>query len=144
MAKPKKPVYLPLDEEPAAVSPAPPAGPAPSSPSTTSTPALARKAPDPESEARAPALRGRPKTGRGVREGGAKPFPLFLHPEGHKALKLYCVESGQRMHDVVLRWLEDGARRAGFRHPLAVQPTPPSPGAQLDIEDAIRTSPRKG
>lgn len=65
--------------------------------------------------------RGRPKTDRNQVRATAKPFPIYLHPEGHKALKRYAQDTERRMHDILIEWVEEGARKAGFHVPFRIK-----------------------
>ncbi|HYH23690.1 MAG TPA: hypothetical protein VD995_34165 [Azospirillum sp.] len=95
--------------------------------------------------------RGRPRAEHPLRET-AKPFPLYLHPAFHKALKLRAVQLDKRMHDLLIDWIEAGARGAGMMEPVRAQSADRRPGApgaadpvQLDIEDVprVRRSPNR-
>jgi hypothetical protein len=48
----------------------------------------------------------------------AKSMVLYLNPAGHKNLKLYAVEAGRPMHDLVMEALEDWCRRQGITTPM--------------------------
>ena len=48
----------------------------------------------------------------------SKPVMLYLHPAGHKALKLYSVEAGKPMHDLLLEAVEDWSRKHGITAPI--------------------------
>ena len=120
MAAKRKPIYPTLDLEegktaetlPVEVPPPPPA------PAVAPTPAGPSSISPKQATGRG---RGRPKTDRDQVRATAKPFPLYLNPEGHKALKRYAQDTERRMHDVLMEWVEEGARRAGFRAPFRVQ-----------------------
>lgn len=47
---------------------------------------------------------------------------LYLHPEGHRALKLYAVEADMHMHDIFMEALEAWAHRHGITAPLRAEP----------------------
>ncbi|WP_448208611.1 hypothetical protein [Azospirillum sp. sgz302134] len=120
MAAKRKPIYPTLDlnenqatEPPEVEVPSPPAALA-DLPTPARPPSIPTKQPTGRS-------RGRPKTDRDQVRAAAKPFPLYLNPEGHKALKRYAQDTERRMHDVLMEWVEEGARKAGFRAPFRVQ-----------------------
>lgn len=120
MAGKRKPIYPTLDlndsqatEPPEVeVSSTPPAPAVP--PTSARPPSIPAKQPVGRS-------RGRPKTDRNQVRAAAKPFPLYLNPEGHKALKRYAQDTDRRMHDILIEWVEEGARKAGFQVPFRVQ-----------------------
>jgi hypothetical protein len=48
----------------------------------------------------------------------SKSAMLYLHPAGHKALKLYGVEAGRPMHDLLMEAVEDWCKRHGIHAPI--------------------------
>jgi hypothetical protein len=57
--------------------------------------------------------------GRGRRpiEEAADPSVLYLHPAGKKALRLYAVERGVKVHDLLLEAVEIWAASKGLAGP---------------------------
>ena len=47
---------------------------------------------------------------------------LYLHPDGHRALKLYAVEADIHMHDIFMEALEAWAQKHGITAPLRAEP----------------------
>lgn len=64
--------------------------------------------------------RGRPKTDRNKVRSSGQPMLIHLNKEFHEALKIACIKTRRRMQDEILRWIEDGARKAGFREKVRV------------------------
>jgi hypothetical protein len=60
--------------------------------------------------------------GRGRRplEEAADPSVLYLHPMGKKALRLYAVERGVKVHDLLLEAVETWAAGKGLAGPWRV------------------------
>lgn len=58
--------------------------------------------------------------GRRPMEDKADPSVLYLHPEGKKALRLYAVEKGVKVHDLLLEAVEQWAAERGLRGPWRV------------------------
>jgi len=60
--------------------------------------------------------------GRGRRplEEAADPSVLYLHPAGKKALRLYAVERGVKVHDLLLEAVEVWAASKGLAGPWRV------------------------
>lgn len=60
--------------------------------------------------------------GRGRRplEDAADPSVLYLHPIGKKALRLYAVEKGVKVHDLLLEAVEAWAAEKGLTGPWRV------------------------
>lgn len=60
--------------------------------------------------------------GRGRRplEDAADPSVLYLHPAGKKALRLYAVEKGVKVHDLLLEAVETWAAEKGLAGPWRV------------------------
>jgi hypothetical protein len=60
--------------------------------------------------------------GRGRRplEEAADPSVLYLHPTGKKALRLYAVERGVKVHDLLLEAVETWAASKGLSGPWRV------------------------
>lgn len=60
--------------------------------------------------------------GRGRRplEDAADPSVLYLHPVGKKALRLYAVERGVKVHDLLLEAVEAWASEKGLAGPWRV------------------------
>jgi hypothetical protein len=65
---------------------------------------------------------GWPGQGRGRRplEEAADPSVLYLHPTGKKALRLYAVERGVKVHDLLLEAVETWAASKGLAGPWRV------------------------
>jgi hypothetical protein len=65
---------------------------------------------------------GLPVLGRGRRplEEAADPSVLYLHPTGKKALRLYAVERGIKVHDLLLEAVETWAASKGLVGPWRV------------------------
>lgn len=63
-----------------------------------------------------------PQQGRGRRplEDAADPSVLYLHPAGKKALRLYAVERGVKVHDLLLEAVEVWAAGKGLVGPWRV------------------------
>lgn len=53
-------------------------------------------------------------------EERADPSVLYLHPAGKKALRLYAVEKGVKVHDLLLDALEEWATARGLQGPWRV------------------------
>jgi hypothetical protein len=62
------------------------------------------------------------QVGRGRRplEDAADPSVLYLHPAGKKALRLYAVERGVKVHDLLLEAVEAWASERGLAGPWRV------------------------
>ena len=62
------------------------------------------------------------QAGRGRRplEDAADPSVLYLHPAGKKALRLYAVERGVKVHDLLLEAVEAWASERGLAGPWRV------------------------
>ncbi len=60
--------------------------------------------------------------GRGRRplEDAADPSVLYLHPAGKKSLRLYAVERGVKVHDLLLEAVEAWAAAKGLAGPWRV------------------------
>lgn len=58
-------------------------------------------------------------------EEKADPSVLYLHPVGKKALRLYAVEKGVKVHDLLLDALEEWAATKGLQGPWRVQSAGP-------------------
>lgn len=58
--------------------------------------------------------------GRRPLEDKADPSVLYLHPDGKKALRLYAVERGVKVHDLLLEAVEQWAANHGLRGPWRV------------------------
>ena len=60
--------------------------------------------------------------GRGRRplEDAADPSVLYLHPTGKKALRLYAVERGVKVHDLLIEAIEAWAAEKGLAGPWRV------------------------
>jgi hypothetical protein len=60
--------------------------------------------------------------GRGRRplEEAADPSVLYLHPTGKKTLRLYAVERGVKVHDLLLEAVESWAASKGLAGPWRV------------------------
>jgi hypothetical protein len=65
--------------------------------------------------------------GRGRRplEDAADPSVLYLHPVGKKALRLYAVERGVKVHDLLLEAVEQWAAAHGLAGPWRVPSAAP-------------------
>ena len=53
-------------------------------------------------------------------EERADPSVLYLHPAGKKALRLYAVERGVKVHDLLLEAVEEWATAKGLQGPWRV------------------------
>lgn len=53
-------------------------------------------------------------------EERADPSVLYLHPAGKKALRLYAVEKGVKVHDLLLDAVEEWAATKGLQGPWRV------------------------
>ena len=65
--------------------------------------------------------------GRGRRplEDAADPSVLYLHPAGKKALRLYAVERGVKVHDLLIEAVETWAESKGLAGPWRVPSSGP-------------------
>ena len=65
--------------------------------------------------------------GRGRRplEDAADPSVVYLHPAGKKALRLYAVERGVKVHDLLLEAIETWAAGNGLSGPWRVPSSGP-------------------
>ncbi len=68
-----------------------------------------------ETEAAPPSVRGRRPL-----EEKADASVLYLHPAGKKVLRLYAVERGVKVHDLLLEAIEEWAERHGLQGPWKV------------------------
>ena len=84
--------------------------------STPAAPPLVQPAPNATEEAAGPG-QGR---GRRPMEEAADPSVVYLHPAGKKALKLYAVERGVKVHDLLLEAIEAWAAGKGLAGPWRV------------------------
>jgi hypothetical protein len=66
--------------------------------------------------------------GRGRRplEDKSDPSVLYLHPAGKKALRLYAVEKGCKVHDLLLEAVEEWASARGLQGPWRVPSAGPA------------------
>ena len=66
--------------------------------------------------------------GRGRRplEDKSDPSVLYLHPAGKKALRLYAVEKGCKVHDLLLEAVEEWANARGLSGPWRVPSAGPA------------------
>lgn len=66
--------------------------------------------------------------GRGRRplEDRSDPSVLYLHPAGKKALRLYAVEKGCKVHDLLLEAVEEWANARGLSGPWRVPSAGPA------------------
>jgi len=71
---------------------------------------------------RAPQLAEILQPGRGRRplEDAADPSVLYLHPAGKKALRLYAIERGVKVHDLLIEAVEAWAAERGLAGPWRV------------------------
>jgi hypothetical protein len=58
--------------------------------------------------------------GRRPLEEAADPSVLYLHPTGKKTLRLYAVERGVKVHDLLLEAVESWAASKGLAGPWRV------------------------
>jgi hypothetical protein len=74
----------------------------------------------------APAATDAPQ-GRGRRplEDKADPSVVYLHPAGKKSLRLYAVERGVKVHDLLLEAIEAWAAEKGLAGPWRVPSAAP-------------------
>jgi hypothetical protein len=71
----------------------------------------------------APEPAGQPQgqvRGRRPLENAADPSVLYLHPTGKKSLRLYAVERGVKVHDLLLEAVEAWAADKGLAGPWRV------------------------
>jgi hypothetical protein len=61
-----------------------------------------------------------PVRGRRPLENAADPSVLYLHPTGKKSLRLYAVERGVKVHDLLLEAVEAWAADKGLAGPWRV------------------------
>jgi hypothetical protein len=59
-------------------------------------------------------------------EDKSDPSVLYLHPVGKKALRLYAVEKGVKVHDLLLEALEEWASARGLTGPWRVPSSGPA------------------
>ena len=92
----------------------------------TPSPTVAQ-APQPAAQATAAWDTRTPQQGRGRRplEDAADPSVLYLHPAGKKALRLYAVERGCKVHDLLLEAVEAWASQHGLAGPWRVPSAAP-------------------
>ena len=71
---------------------------------------------------RVPESRETGEQGRGRRplEAAADPSVLYLHPAGKTALRLYAVERGVKVHDLLIEAVETWANGKGLAGPWRV------------------------
>jgi hypothetical protein len=71
---------------------------------------------------KAPDLSDVPQQGRSRRplEDAADPSVLYLHPAGKKTLRLYAVERGVKVHDLLIEAVEAWAAERGLTGPWRV------------------------
>lgn len=76
----------------------------------------------PQASVRPPGPAEMSQQGRGRRplENAADPSVLYLHPAGKKALRLYAVERGVKVHDLLLEAVEAWAADKGLAGPWRV------------------------
>jgi len=91
----------------------PPKAPQPTPAAPASPTAAASAGPTAEPEV----VQGR---GRRPLEDAADPSVLYLHPVGKKALRLYAVERGVKVHDLLLEAVEAWAAEKGLTGPWRV------------------------
>jgi hypothetical protein len=63
--------------------------------------------------------------GRRPLEDAADPSVVYLHPAGKKALRLYAVERGVKVHDLLLEAIESWASQKGLAGPWRVPSSGP-------------------
>ncbi len=63
--------------------------------------------------------------GKTLREVAAQ-HVLYLHPAAAKALKLYAVERGVKVHDLLIEALEEWFAKHGLRAPVRAKPNGPA------------------
>ncbi len=71
--------------------------------------------------AQEPAKRGRPATGRTLKDVSA-PVMLYMHPAGAKALKRYAVDQNTKVHSLLIEAVEAWFKSHGLREPVRVSP----------------------
>ena len=59
-------------------------------------------------------------------EQAADPSVIYLHPAGKKALRLYAVEQGVKVHDLLLDAIERWAAERGLQGPWRVPSAGPA------------------
>ncbi len=77
-------------------------------------------APVPEPAGQGPERAQGPVRGRRPLENAADPSVLYLHPTGKKSLRLYAVERGVKVHDLLLEAVEAWAADKGLAGPWRV------------------------
>lgn len=63
---------------------------------------------------------GRPKKVRTMRDL-AQPFPVYLNPKFHKALRQAALDQDRKAHDLVIEALEQWARQRGITIPVTIR-----------------------
>lgn len=84
---------------------------------TLGRPAVAGQRPPATADDAVQAGQGR---GRRPLEDAADPSVLYLHPIGKKSLRLYAVERGVKVHDLLLEAVESWAAAKGLPGPWRV------------------------
>jgi hypothetical protein len=104
---------------------------APAGAPTQAVPIPARQSDSPERTERRFVAQTEQETageGRGRRplEDKSDPSVLYLHPVGKKALRLYAVEKGVKVHDLLLEAVEEWASARGLQGPWRVPSAGPA------------------
>lgn len=107
MAKKPSPSYAGLTLE------TPPPVPPPSQPESPAEAAIAIEgAPAPKSRASR-----RPQTD-GAKDQKGQPYVTYMNPRGHRALRLYALESGTSVQGIIMEALEAWAKKHGITEPI--------------------------
>lgn len=48
----------------------------------------------------------------------AQPYVAYLHPAGHRALRLYSIEAGTSVQGIIMEALEGWAKKHGITEPM--------------------------
>jgi len=60
---------------------------------------------------------GKPRNDDGKVEKG-QPYVTYLHPKGHRALRLYALEAGSSVQGIIIEALENWAKKHGITEPM--------------------------
>jgi hypothetical protein len=86
----------------------------------------ASEKPEPRLVAQSELEKGGEGRGRRPLEDKSDPSVLYLHPAGKKALRLYAVEKGCKVHDLLLEAVEEWANGRGLSGPWRVPSAGPA------------------
>ncbi len=102
MAKKATPSYAGLSLDAAAPAAAPPAD----------------QAAEPAPEQPAPQPRPRKAQDEAGKVEKGQPYVTYLHPRGHRALRLYALEAGTSLQAIIIESLETWAKKHGITEPM--------------------------